>query len=409
LIADPSGRAFRRCLLRSDETGGEFALEFCPLQVDDFTKLNPFSPDASNLPIGLYLAPRMRARFPIPHFVWRRARARSRLNAHAAWSEMKDVLELERADLLPVDRRDSSSPWGAPMPEGGLVLRSDLAAIPYTFGRGFETRGLDGVFFCEVESDRPASGGVRIRTRPDLGDNTRHLEPMTAVVDAALLWPLVKGAEVSRWRVQRAGLYCIVPYDPGNLSRCLSVNEMIERFPRTYDFFERIMDLLTARSLYQASADPERPWVLSGPPHLRSDGALVMARYIAGRGRPGAAVAVPSMDARLGRETLVFPNNKTNVLYLDAADEAMFVAAWINSSPAQDALGRFAASTGITPKALHRLPIPRYSRTDPDHAELVMLAREATRLAGLTGEGELGALVQAEMDRLVSVVARTET
>jgi hypothetical protein len=91
---------------------------------------------------------------------------------------------------------------------------------------------------------------------------------------------------------------------------------------------------------------------------------------------------VPEHDARLNRTTLPYPNNKSNIYYAASADEAFFLSGFINSSPAQEALSRFAVSTGVTPQALARLPIPTFDSTNRDHMALADLGRRAAAITG---------------------------
>ena len=62
------------------------------------------------------------------------------------------------------------------------------------------------------------------------------------------------------------------------------------------------------------------------------------------------------------------PNNKSNIYYCPE-DEAHYLAGFINSGPAQEALGRFAVSTGVTPGALARLPVPRFDTKNEQHQD----------------------------------------
>jgi hypothetical protein len=281
--------------------------------------------------------------------------------------------------MEPIDETDPSSPWAPERKEFEVRLRTQHQPIHYRWGRGFETRGVDGLLFCEVISAAPAGGRrlIRIRSRPQEGRNTAHLRPETAVVEPTLVWPLIKGSHVQPWKVLDAGLYCIVAHDPDDLATVLTTDEMIASNPRLYDYLEPHLPMLEGRSLYRSGdAGPRGPWGLSGPlHHLEPDSHVVMVRYIASAGRPAAAVTSPRLDAKLGRATIALPNNKVNVYFTDKEDEAWFIAGWLNSAPVQDSLERFSAATGVTPKALERIPIPTYDSTEEHHRDVVALAR----------------------------------
>ena len=186
-----------------------------------------------------------------------------------------------------------------------------------------------------------------------------------------------------------------MPYDVSGVTVTpITKERCLREFPRLYQYLLPWIARFEARSMFRREADPEFPWALSGPTdHLTDRGALVFIRYLASGGRPAAAVSEPLLDTRIGRTTLPYPNNKSNIYYTPFADEGYYLAAAINSEPAQRGLGRFAVSTGVTPAALERLPIPRYSKTEAAHRDLARLGRAAhqkredpAQLAGIEEE-----------------------
>ena len=197
--------------------------------------------------------------------------------------------------------------------------------------------------------------------------------------------------------------YGFVPYSfqPGSHAQPVTVNQCAASFPRLFRYLQPWLERFGTRSLYHKAPDPQFPWALSGPiEHLSNRGFLVLVRYIATQGRPAAAVCIDKLDERLGRTVLPIPNNKSNILYVSTEAEAHFVAAFLNSEPAQSALGRFASSTGVTPAALTRLPLPRFVESNALHLELAQFGSLAAELA--TGASPVPELerVEREVDRL---------
>jgi hypothetical protein len=235
------------------------------------------------------------------------------------------------------------------------------------------------LFTFEITTPAPAGARHRIRVRndPEAGDNTRGEPPREGVVEADLFWPLVKGEDVTRWRVATTDRYWFVPYTSHNGAfEPVAVDEAAIRYPRLSRYFEPWLERYGDRAMYQAEISDEFPWALSGPiEHLRSDGALLFVRYI---GEPVAAVREARHDPKLDRVTLPIPNNKSNIYYTDSVDEAHFLAAFINSQPTQQALARFAVSTGVTPAAIARLPLPPFDAGEASHQALAELGATAT-------------------------------
>jgi hypothetical protein len=415
LLADPGGRAFRRSNLRPDpqdqiDPEGRTGLQYQTLAVDDFVAINPFSPDASNQTVALYLRPGQPARFPAPMRSWRRAR-RVRLGHDSGWHRVEPLLTVESRQIAPVEDGEIESPWGLVPVERSLSLAAPGRENCYSFGRGFETRGLDGFFTYRIVT--PAGGHpaqIRVRNEPEAGRNTADETPREGVVEPELFWPLAKGEDISRWRVSLPGRYIFVPYDvTQDPTAPVTTVDCATEYPRLFRYLQRWLARFAARSMYQATLTEGFPWALSGPiEHLSASGALVFVRYLATSGRPAAAVATAAYDERLNRTTLPLPNNKSNIYYTRSTEEAHFLAGFINSSPAQGALSRFAVSTGVTPVALERLPIPRFDQADRNHVRVAQLAQEASRIANdPTGDAEELAAVEKELDQCVWETAQS--
>jgi hypothetical protein len=403
-LADPGGNAFRRSHLRPS---AEYRLDpatdpnvrYRVLAIDDFVAVNPFAPDAANQTIAMYLRANVPPNFPLPIRIWRRQHG-ARIRQEWSWGRVEPLMRGEERQAAPVDSTNIESPWGL-VPRGrSLPLVPPDRQNRYAFGRGYETRGLDGLFTFAALT--PATGTppvIRVRNDPEAGRNTAGETPREGVVEAALFWPLVKGEDVTRWAVATTHRYVFVPYDatqrppaPVTTVRCAT------EFPRLFRYLQPWTDRFLNRSMYQRQLSADFPWELSGPiEHLRTSGALVFIRYLATDGQPAAAVRVPTYDARLNRESLPYPNNKSNIYYASSEDQAYFLAAFINSSPAQEALSRFAVSTGVTPAALARLPIPPFEQENVNHRRLAALGRLATHITADPAADPL-AITQCEAD-----------
>ena len=417
LLADPGGNAFRRSWLRPEthdrtDRGDDISIPFRVRAIDDFVAINPFSPDASNQTVALFIEPGATPVFPIATRVWKR-RARQRMKAEWSWSRVEQILSVENHKSSPVDPGNLESPWGLVGAVDGLALRREGEAAPYSFGRGFETRGLDGLFLFTVITASPTGATMQIRVRnlPEAGRNTAGAIPREGVVEAEYFWPLVKGEDVQRWVVRDTDRFIFVPYVLSNARvEKLTVDKCATSAPRTLQYLLPWIERYAGRSMYRGGLDEQFPWELSGPTdHLKSEGALLFVRYLATGGRPAAAVREASFYPRLGRTTLPLPNNKSNIYYTKSVAEAHYIAAFINSGPAQDALGRFAVSTGVTPAALARLPISRFSPLDPLHAALAQAGKDAADLA-LRGETDkLIEVEQAIASLVISLCAGRES
>ncbi len=375
LLNEPGGRAIRRCTLA---VGTPAARSFAPVFVDDFSTLNPFA-DAANKPIALYVRSGAPPVFPIIATKWTRSKARASLPVDMGLQAARKVLETAEHVLGPVDPKDIASRWRPALPEGSVDAARPITVPGYTWGQGFHTRGADGIYFCEVISPAPYPGGlVQIRTSPQLGRNTRDLAPTEALVEARYLWPLVRGANVAPFRVESSGVYCLVPHDPDHPGQVLSRKDALRDAPRLYDFFEPYFDQLKGRSAYDMKIDDDHPWGIQGTAwrHMGRERVLVLCRYMEPSSRPPAAVYQPRHDPALGFNTTCYPNNKVNFLATSSLQEADFVAAFVNSRPAQDAIARRSSTTTIGPAMLNSLALPKFDRLNELHRKISAVGQE---------------------------------
>lgn len=396
LTADPGNRPIRRCSLGPQpdpyfrDMSIQRAIPFRPVEVDDFTNLHPFSPDAANMPVAIYIRANEAVSFPIPRTTWKRLQARSRIEKAIPWSVASRQLTGENDSLAPVDPGDLSSPWGASMTNAIRLRAHDDGPGHYRWGQGFHTRGADGLFFCRVITHQPAGRDhlVRIRSLPLLGPNTRHDPVREAEIEAEFLWPAVRGRDVQPFVVE-GNDYVIAPYDTLLSDRPLSKDELMSRAPHLYDYLEPWIDRFMARSAYQLRIDNDHPWPILGPwAYLKRQNHLVFVRYMHPQKRPPAAVRSPTFERRLGLVTTAYPNNKVNFIATTSEEEAHYLAAWVNAPACQNAIAGFVSSTTIPPVALERLPIPVFDRDDSDCLAISQLGRRCAEMIGRGAEYE---------------------
>lgn len=377
LINEPGGRAIRRAKL--ERAGGQGRQSYTPLFIDDFTSLNPF-PDAATKPIALYVRSGVDPVFPIGGEKWTRSKPRVALPVDMNWSEARKILTATDQPMEPVDPADIASKWRPLAAQSEVDAAGAVKGKGYVWGQGLHTRGADGIYLCEVISDQPYAGGlVRVRSRPDLGRNTRDINSQEFLIEARYLWPLVKGANVDAFKVSASHLYCIVPHDPDAPTTVLSTAEVLAAAPKMYDYFEPHFDQLRNRSAYDMQIDDDHPWGIQGTSwrHVGRSRIMVVCRYMESNKRPPAAVYQPLDDPRLGFKTSCYPNNKVNFLSCATLQEADFIAAFVNSDAAQGTIARRSSSTTISPSTLNALALPPFELSNKTHRAISEIGQEA--------------------------------
>ncbi|WP_419839685.1 N-6 DNA methylase [Candidatus Poriferisodalis sp.] len=383
LIADPGNSRIRRCSLGpKDETAPPVA--FRPVHVDDWTALNPFSPDAANKPVSIYVKSGESQKWPVEKIVWQRKRPGSRLRSGDSWGETASLLKQSSNKIGPLDPNEPGSRWVVP-PEPG-VLRSAVQRPGYRWGLGFHTHGADSIFTVKMLSAAPDQGLVSVRRVDNAGSNSAIPEisegnaeiPDQQSLEAAYLWPLIRGGNVQPFRVESSNQYMILAHHPDDLRKVMSDADLAANAKRLLDYLAPFKTQLSQRFIYQPLDPTADPYGVRGPTaHITRTKPLVVSRYMEPNRRPPAAVILPVHDQRLGFKTVSYPNNKCNVRVCETEAEAYYMAAWVNSEPAQSAIAAISSSTTIGPNVLERLAMPRYNPDDEAHAALSEFGKQA--------------------------------
>jgi hypothetical protein len=377
LIGDPGGRAFRRFRLAAAaddvrEVGYGPRRSFRALHADLWSEVNPFAPDASNKPVFLISRVDEDNSFPVPTSRWTRA-ARARLGP--TWSKARAALLEGRGESWPVERAVATSQWSF-VPTGTSMLEG--GSNQWTFGKGLDTRGANGVYCVEALSGRPNAGGkVEIANLPQRGRD-KSIRRRHGRVEAALVYPLLRGREVKRWTAEPAG-YVFAPYRQEAMGVGLTDKEFNRDFPDGYRWLSAFKPALAARKVVAS-----RNWNMQGDDwgqimgteHMTGKPCVVVREQAK---RPAAAVLTKRYDARLGRSATVLIDHKLLFCRVRSIEEAHYLAAMINARPMQNLLASFLNEIGVAPGTLARLPIPPYEETLA--TDLIQAAKDAAAAA----------------------------
>ncbi len=353
LTGDPGGRAFRR--FRLTDGDGQVDLPFRILHVDNWADVGPFRPDASNRPVFIVARRDESVQYPVPTVKWRRGEGV--VQPAAEWAAVKLRLEKTLGSSAPVDRQAPSSAWSfqplaaPPLIEGGRN--------GWEFGKGLDTRGANGIFFVKVVQSKRSEGTVLIQNGISGRDKT--VQTTRGWVEADLVYPLLRGRDVQPWSA-RPSCYIIAPYKPGLMGELLDESTFRTKYRRAWQWLRRHYDVLSKRK-----APPTRSWDIAGRDWARLDGPLshMRGQHIVvvreQQQRPAAAVVQARFDDQLGRTVAPLIDHKLSFCAVASKQEALYLCAFINSTPIQDLLASFSNTVAIAPQTLARLPIPDFA------------------------------------------------
>ncbi len=354
-----AGEGFRRFRLGAQ---GE------PLQVQavhDFTALRPF-PGASNKTAAVILTKGRPTSYAVPYFVWTRNQA--------------GRLQSERLAAEPLG--GPHGPWQT-LAAGASGLKSLAGANPYKAVLGANANPY-GVFWVEVKS--AAEGGLAVvRNLPEFGKTA--LPAVEAAIEAELLFPALRGADVHRWSV-RPRVHVLMVQDPATRAG-FPESVLAERWPAAGAYLGRFRGALLERALYRKyHQDARRPYYsqFNVGPEMAAPFKVVWRRMA----RDLTAAVVSEWEGPLGRKRIV-PLETTAFIGVRAEDEAHYLCALLNSGPVQAFVKSFsAAGRGFgTPSAIGQIAMPRFDPSDARHRALAEASRQLHAGACAAAEASL--------------------
>lgn len=400
---DPANRAFRLYHLssrRDPQARRSVDLAYAVVEVQDFSEVQPFAPDASNAPIVIVVRSAAANRFPIPGSRWSRRIPNTSI-PDGPWDQARSHLADEPVRWFPISRYPASpfAWWRV----GETPLQGDLST--YTFGVGFHTRGANGIYFVELRGDAQPDGRIRVANIPDRGrdDEVKGRGAQTGTVEAVLVVPAVRGRDVQPYSV-RPSSHVLLPHDPERRARPLNEGEMRGSYRGAYQFLRTFKAALLARPPYMGFRPREDLWWhLLDTEHM--DGP---AHFVCVREQPGgnhvamAGVISEIWDERLGRRVTPVFDHKVIFFRTEDADEAYYLAGMINSRGIRLILERFANFISVSPQTLRYLPIPTFDAQNPAHREIAAHSRDAHAASGADRTAAISRVDAAVDDLLIA-------
>jgi hypothetical protein len=266
----------------------------------------------------------------------------------------------------------------------------------YTYGKGFDTRGANGILFLDIRSQVDGTGLIRVSNRPDLGKDRdlRTRGPRVARVEAALVVPALRGRDIRPFS-SNPSLFVLAAHYPEDRSQALESGELSRTYPAARTFLSYFRDKLLARRPYLGFRPNESCWwQLQGTNHM-DRGYLVCISEIADP--PAAAVVGVQWSPELGRSVLPMPDHKVTFFNTNSEDEAYFLCGLFNSAALQVLIARFANFTAVSPATLRYLPIPKFDPGSEVHQMIAAASQEAHMANGDAARRQ----ASAQVDELV--------
>ena len=359
--------------------------------------LNPFE-GATNRTSAVVLQKGEETRYPVPYTYWRK-RSRGRgLTYESSLDEVVDLTARANFQAVPVDENDPTSAWltarpGALKAFGRYVGQSDYQARKGVYA------SANGVFWLEQLGDLPG-GKMIARNMAEVG--RQSVESLTVDIEADLVYPLLRGRDVARW-IAEPSAHILVTHLSGDGLRAIPENDMTHQYPRTLAFLKNFEKTLLGSGLirrYFTKKDSRGRASSSGPFYsMFNIGDYTFSPYKVVLREISTSLIASVSEPQDGRP--IIPDHKLVLVPFARADEAHYVCALLNSSPANLLLISYAVTTQISTHVFDHLAIPRFRPGNKLHRELAQLSVEAHKTTA-QGDRETLAQLDADIDTLSS-------
>lgn len=374
-----AGQGFRRFTL-PDKT------PFGPIVVEDMVELQPFE-QASNRTAVIVVAKGKKVSYPVPYSYWvkRTSGQGSAIGFDTPYETVRsEKITFRQWYAEPVDKNDNTSIWITGRPRATKAIANLLGRSDYQARAGVFSCGANAVYWVELIGRRP--GGLLMIANVTEGAK-KQVARTQAAVEPDLVYPLLRAANVRRWRAEPE-FRILVTHKPDMRLKAIPEDEMQNEYPKTFAYLKRFESMLRNRPAFKRYFKKDAPFY-----SIFDIGEYTFARWKVAWTRIGkveAAVAGPVE----GRPCI--PQETVTLVDCDSEDEAHFLAAVVNAAPFQFAVSSYSQRGGKSMGSMHVLRyirVPKFSAQNIVHLKLAKLSK-ATHKA--TKNDEAGVVKELE-------------
>jgi hypothetical protein len=371
------GQGFRRFSL----PGNKF---FNIQRVHDFSSFQPFEGASNRTATITSTVSKSPTKYPVQYF-----KMDLRISKEALESSFHDPepFTVTNLEATPVSA-DKTSAWSV-LPKGMAKVVDKLRGVSnYSARIGAHSGGAAGVFWVDVKEHQKKL--ALISNRWDAGRN--KYDPITASVEAKLVRPLLRGRDVHRWKTE-SSLSILIPYEVNNDGRAITESQMKKDFPRTLEYFNNFRAKMLKRPHYIQHFKPsDAPfWSMYNVGNY----SFAQWRVVWREQTSSFQCAVVESDS----ESTTVADAKLIVVACSSSDEAHYLAAVLNSSPARFLIDSYVVNVQISTHVLKNISVPMFSPKSTLHAALAKQSR-VCHLAAIANDASTLAKAEEEIDNL---------
>ena len=378
-----AGDGFRRFRL------GEKGERLRVLHVDDMSRLQPFE-GATNRTSVIVCQRGQKTRYPVPYTLWGKGTGRARMDIDKPLDEV--MAETTRANLWaqPVDTDKPTSPWMTARKAALKALQKVIGPAAYRARAGSCT-WANGIYWVRILGKRP-DGLLLISNLGDVG--RREIPSEQAAVEPDLVYPLLRGREVERWRADPS-IYILVVQDP-ETRKGYEESKMRIEYPHLYGYLKRFECILRNRSGMKRYFDPDKDPFYSMYNVASYTFAPYKVVWKALTRETAVTVVSTHEDKWFDEPKVVIPEHNAIFIPTQLEQEAHYLCAMLNSS-ISSLVVQAHSSLFYSASILEHIAVPQFDAGNPIHTRLAALSQQAHQLAAAEDEAGLAA-VEAQVD-----------
>jgi hypothetical protein len=305
----------------------------------------------------------------VPYVKWT---GLSRIDQDASLKAVLKDAKRTKLAAVPVDSEKLSSPW-LTAPVAALAgIRKVIGKNEYKGWEGVNTGGLNGCFWVRIKGTLE-NGSLSVENLHNVGKI--KVPQVEKVIEPGLVYPLLRGRDVLRWQA-KGSAHIILAQDP-ETGKGISESEMKRLYPKTFEYLKEFegtrarpqRGTLRGRALFKLyfrETDPFYSMYNVGP-YTLADWKVLYKRLSDAM----QAVVIPKGQ---------IPHEKLILIPAGSRSEAHYIAALLNSSPANLLLRGAAVrvqTNEYAPSDISHLAISTFDTKQVLHVKLSALSEKA--------------------------------
>lgn len=316
-------------------------------------------------------------------------------------NEVLKKVKIYELVLIPASDKDITVPWMQITKELVQYFRKINKASSYKAYYGINPR-INQVFYVRIKEKLP-DGKLKIINTAEAGYK-RKVKEVETIIEEELVYPLLSGRNIKKWRIIPEKRYVIIPHDLKN-GDPIPENILKEKYPLTYSYFQNYakeLKELKKRRVKIPESWPE--YSISGvSPKLLFPYKVIwgtIAGDVFGKASFKCVVLENVKDPILDNKPYIV--NK-NIVYIptDSKEEAYYLSGVLNSTILRVFSASFNVETTVKPSTLEWLYIPKYDKNNPLHNQIAQISLKIHELVNQNAPKEEIHKLEKELDYLI--------